>query len=111
MTLEELVVLILFVWGLVYTTTASAIFTPFRIAVLKTTTRPLVRVFTYCPKCQSFWFGFAGGLVFTNGHPAPALIAAIATMGATAACAPLSAWATDAYSNELDAVALDRKEG
>ncbi len=124
MTIVDLTVFVLTVWGVVYLTTSSVIFSPVRLAVLvRTAHSPLTRVFTYCPKCQAFWIGLALGLVVQYapgvlwGDAVPpswlefaprAWVLAFAAMGSTAACAPLSTWATEAYTTELELVTLEK---
>ena len=124
MTLTDLTVFVLIVWGVVYVTTGSALGAIIRVPIMRLNPPALFRVLLYCPKCQAFWIGLVLGLIvqyapqvlWLGGElhgrewlelaPRPLALAFVA-MGATAACAPLSAWATDAYVSELEALTLD----
>ncbi len=117
MILPDLIVFVLTVWGVVYVTTASALGALVRVPIMLMNPPPLVRALLYCPKCQAFWIGLVLSVLFT-AEPWLVLetwpyrcapLYAVVAMGATAACAPLSQWATDAYQNELEVV-LDVKE-
>lgn len=110
MSLNELLVFLFEVFGVVYVTTASALVAPFRIVLRKRfPTSVLLRVFLYCPKCQSFWIGLLLSLRFapTWKH---AVSAAVVALGATAVASPLSAWASEAYAAELEAITFSDKD-
>lgn len=118
MTIVELVTFVLIVWGVVYTTTASAAFAIVRLALLRwAKPGPMGLTFMYCPKCQAFWVGVALSALMT---PVEALSLAdyvlrvvaygFAAMGATAATHTFTAWAGDAYNVEVSSSSSSSSE-
>lgn len=101
MTLDQLVLFLLEVFGVVYVTTASVIAAPLRLLfVRRVRVGPFWRVLIYCPKCQAFWIGAALALWKAPDDVVGIVRSAVIAMGAVAALPAFSTWANDAYAVE-----------